>query len=127
MNFTDWELVKIGHPPAPWIVLEDSTWDAMISALAGADNLVRHRQDGKQVAEEDQEIIDSTIDEYLVAAGLPPRPRGYVWFLRPPPGLPTLRSLHERLNEEINERNPRASLPGELRELLRTSLHRLYS
>jgi hypothetical protein len=127
MNYTDWELVKAEHPPAPWIALEDSPWDAMISALAGADNLVRHQQDEKPVAEEDQEIIGNTIDEYLVAAGLTPRPRGYVWFLRPPPELPTLWSLHEYLNEYINERNPQASFPGELRELLQASLHRLYS
>ena len=124
---TNWDLVRVERPPALWITLEDSTWDAMISALAGLDNLVRNQQDDKPLSEEDQEIVDSTIDEYLVAAGLSPRPRGYVWFLRPPRGMPTLRSLHERLNTDISEKSPEASLPGELRELVQASLRHLYS
>lgn len=95
--------------------------------IAGEGNVLRQQRGEGPVNEKDQEIIDSTIDEYLVAAELPPRPRGYAWFLRPPSGLPTLRSLHERLNEDNSERNPHESLPGELRELIEASLHRFYS
>jgi hypothetical protein len=33
----------------------------------------------------DLDSIDDDIDSYLADAGLPPRPRGYDWFIRRPP------------------------------------------
>lgn len=127
MNETNWELVRVSPPRFPWIELEESTWDAMISALACEENVLRQLRNDSEINEDDQEIIDSTIDAYLVAADLPPRPRGYTWFLRPPPGLPNLESLHKNLNEYINERSPQASLPTELREIVEACLRQLYS
>ncbi|MFC8411766.1 DUF5956 family protein [Arthrobacter sp. NPDC057259] len=32
-----------------------------------------------------QTLIDDTIDEYLAAADIPPRPRGFDWYIRTPP------------------------------------------
>ena len=126
MNRLEWELVRVSPPPSGWIELEDSTWDATVSALAGEENVLRRLRNGSRINLDDQEIVDSTIDAYLAAADFPPRPRGYDWFLRPPPGLPTLRELHANLNEYIDERNPQASLPNELSELIKASLRELY-
>lgn len=126
MSRPDWELVRVSLPPSGWMELEDSTWDALVAALAGEENVVRRRRNGSRTDLDDQEIIDDTIDAYLAAADIPPRPRGYDWFLRPPPGVPTLRDLHTNLNEHIGRRNPQASLPHELRELIRASLLELY-
>ncbi|MBT2597517.1 DUF5956 family protein [Arthrobacter sp. ISL-72] len=127
MDWIDWELVKVSAPPFEWIQLEDSTWDALISALAGERNVLRQLRSGRGIKADDQEIIDSTIDEHLAAAKIPHRPRGYDWFLRPPPGLPNLPALHKNLNEYIGAKNPRASHPRELRELVEAGLRLLYS
>lgn len=127
MNQLDWQLFQVAPPPSSWIKLEDSTWDALISALAGEDNVLRRLRNGSRINVDDQEIIDSTIDAYLAAADIPPRPRGYDWFLRPPPALRTLPALQSNLNEYIGERNPQASLPSELRELVAAYLRELYS
>jgi hypothetical protein len=126
MNRPDWELFRVSLPPSGWMELEDSTWDALVAALAGEENVLRRRRNGSRTDLDDQEIIDDTIDAYLAAADIPPRPRGYDWYLRPPPGVPTLRDLHTKLNEYIGRRNPQASLPQELRELIRASLRELY-
>ena len=37
------------------------------------------------LTEADLDSIDDDIDSYLADAGLPPRPRGYDWFIRRPP------------------------------------------
>lgn len=124
---TEWDLVKVSSPPARWFELEDSTWDALISAMAGEENLLRRLHQSKTFSDDDQETIDGFIDEHLAAADLPPRPRGYEWFLRPPPGAVSLQALHEELNEFIRKHSPQASHPQDLCGLVKAFLHRLYS
>jgi hypothetical protein len=124
---TEWDLVQVSSPPAGWFELEDSTWDALITAMAGEKNLLRGLHQSNAFYDDDQEIIDGFIDEHLAAADLPPRPRGYEWFLRPPPGPSNLQALHEELNEFIRKHSPQASHPQELCELVKAFLHRLYS
>jgi hypothetical protein len=41
MYAVDWELVKESQPPPGWFELEDNTWDALISALAGGKMCIR--------------------------------------------------------------------------------------
>lgn len=127
MTGIEWDLVKVSSPPAGWFELEDSTWDALISAMAGEENILRRLHQSKPFSNDDQEIVDGLIDEHLAAADLPPRPRGYEWFLRPPPGPSSLQALQEELNEFIRKHSPRASHPLELRDLVKAFLHRLYS
>jgi Family of unknown function (DUF5956) len=124
---TEWDLVKVSSPPAGWFALEDSTWDALISAMAGEENLLRRLHQSKAFFDGDQGVIDGFIDEHLAAADVPPRPRGYEWFLRPPPRPSSLQSLHEDLNEFIRQHSPQASHPQELCALVKAFLHRLYS
>lgn len=130
MYAVDWELVKESQPPPGWFELEDNTWDALISALAGEENVVRRKRISTRINDDDQEVIDSFTDEYLAAADVPLRPHGYDWFLRPPRGLPDLNAVHTRVNRFIGERLPRAfpALPPEkARELVGSVLRRLYS
>lgn len=127
MNRVNWELVKVSEPPPGWFALEDSTWDALISAMAGEENVVRRKRAASGIDEEDQAIIDSTTDEYLVAADLPTRPHGYDWFLRPPPALPDLETLHNRINTLITASEPEAFFPDDARELVEAALRNLYS
>ena len=127
MHRVNWELVEVSEPPPGWFELEDSTWDALISATAGEENVVRRKRTASGINEHDQEIIDSTTDEYLVAADVPTRPHGYDWFLRPPPELPNLDALHSRVNMFIAEREPQAFPPEKARELVEAALQKLYS
>ncbi len=126
MNRTNWELVEVAEPPSGWIKLEDSTWDALIAGLAGNGNVVRCLRDASGISGRDQGIIDSTIDDHLAAADIPPRPRGYDWYLRPPRDVPDLRVLHGHLNEYISMNNPEVRLPLHLREVLEAALLHLY-
>jgi hypothetical protein len=62
-----------------------------------------HERDGrkwfesKPRSEDDQRSIDDDIDEYLAAAGLPPRPRGFRWFIEVPPGVPNADEFWRRI------------------------------
>ncbi|WP_442859043.1 DUF5956 family protein [Arthrobacter sp. CAN_A212] len=127
MSTFDWESVRVSVPPAGWVELEDSTWDALISARAGAGNVLRQVRDGSRFRADDQEVVDRTIDEYLGAAGIPPRPRGYAWFLRLPQGITNQRAFQQDLNTFITNSDPTASLPGDLSVLVSSFLQRSYS
>lgn len=127
MYRVDWELVKVSQRPPGWFELEDSTWDALISAVAGEENLVRQKRTTSGLGEDDQVIVDSTTDTYLTDADVPSRPHGFDWFLRPPAEIPDLGALHKRLNAFIDQRNTHASLPLELRELLEVALRQMYA
>lgn len=127
MTAFDWESIRVSARPAGWVELEDSTWDALISARAGAGNVVRQVRDGSRARADDQEVVDSTIDEYLGAAGIPPRPRGYAWFLRLPQGISSQRAFYQDLNAFITNSDPTASLPNDLSVLVSSFLQRSYS
>jgi hypothetical protein len=102
-----WEQIPEGPRADGWIEIAETGWDAMISWFAGPDNIRREargprtemvkvsceKSDGAVIAweepitEDDVRAIEDDIDAYLRDAGLPPRPRGYRWFLRLPDGL----------------------------------------
>jgi hypothetical protein len=127
MHRVNWELIEVSEPTPGWFELEDSSWDALISATAGEENVVRRKRRSLAITEQDQEIIDTTTDEYLVAADIPARPHGYDWFLRPPPELPYLDALHSKINMIIAERAPQAFSPEKAHELVEAALRKLYS
>ncbi|MBT2535634.1 DUF5956 family protein [Arthrobacter sp. ISL-69] len=105
MNNDPWASAELGEAPAGWILATENGWGALVVWAAGQGNFVRvraaagdrlgtvvHRfQTGSAqlepfvLTEADLESIDDDIDSYLAAAELPPRPRGYDWFIRRPP------------------------------------------
>jgi hypothetical protein len=100
-----WSDVPEAEPAAAWVELAENGWGALMGWAAGAENLRRHPSSyaGRTVTGHtehagvrrhfvepftaaDQEGVDDDIDAYLREAGLPPRPRGYRWFIRVPGG-----------------------------------------
>jgi hypothetical protein len=50
----------------------------------------------------DQRTVDEAVDDYLRDAGLPPRPRGYRWFIASPLGLAPDADVIDLLSRQIN-------------------------
>ncbi|WP_254678558.1 DUF5956 family protein [Arthrobacter sp. 24S4-2] len=104
MNKDPWASPELTEAPAGWILATENGWGALVLWAAGQGNFVRipladrSRQgiivhqfpDGSErrtryvPTEADLDSIDDDIDTYLADAELPPRPRGYDWFIRPP-------------------------------------------
>ncbi|KUM37510.1 DUF5956 family protein [Arthrobacter sp. EPSL27] len=104
MNEDAWACPELAEAPAGWILATENGWGALTVWAAGAGNFVRvpvagrarqgnvvHRwPDGIErtevftLTEADLASIEDDIDAYLADAELPPRPRGYDWFIRPP-------------------------------------------
>ncbi|WP_144670371.1 DUF5956 family protein [Arthrobacter sp. U41] len=100
-----WSDVQEGEPSASWAELPENGWGALMGWAAGRDNLRRcpssdagrtvtgyiEDASGRTPFEEpftaaDREGVDDDIDMYLGDAGVPPRPRGFVWMIRVPDG-----------------------------------------
>lgn len=90
----------------PYLELSENGWGAVIAEIADPDRVRRaplnlddytttvvHMRDGRERSvsqprsEADQRSIDDEIDDYLAAAHLAPRSRGFRWFLEVPPGV----------------------------------------
>jgi hypothetical protein len=104
MNKDPWACPELAEVPAGWILATENGWGALAVWAAGAGNVVRvpvadrerhgtvvhRRADGSERRESfvltkaDLTLIDDDLDTYLAAAELPPRPRGYDWFIRRP-------------------------------------------
>jgi hypothetical protein len=100
-----WSEVQEGEPSASWVELPDNGWGALMGWAAGPDNLRRspssdegrtvtghiehaHRRTLFEVpfTAADREGVDDDVDMYLRDAGVPQRPRGFVWRIRVPDG-----------------------------------------
>lgn len=100
-----WSEVQEGGPSTSWVELPENGWGALMGWAAGRDNLRRSPSSdvGRTVTgyiedahgrtpfvepftAADRESIDDDIDMYLRDAGVPPRPRGFVWMIRVPHG-----------------------------------------
>ena len=104
MSRDQWACPEPAVAPAGWILATENGWGALAVWAAGAGNFVRvpiagrerhgvvvdRRADGSErrelfvLTEADLTSIDDDIDTYLADAALPPRPRGYDWFIRRP-------------------------------------------
>lgn len=104
MSDDPWGAGQASAAPEGWIPATENGWGALVVWAAGPLNVVRvaaaprNREtvvvtgysDGREVrkasrlTDADLESIDDDIDSYLAEAGLPPRPRGFDWYLRPP-------------------------------------------
>ncbi|GGJ36404.1 DUF5956 family protein [Paenarthrobacter histidinolovorans] len=101
-----WECTELQEPPKDWIRATENGWGALVVWAAGPGNVTRVRSapddrygsiarlpgDGERsqqflLTEADLSSIDDDIDAYLADAGIPPRPRGFNWFIRRPSGI----------------------------------------
>jgi len=108
MSKDPWACPELAEAPDGWILATENGWGALAVWAAGADNFVRvptaarerhgtvvhRRADGSErreffvLTKADETSIDDDIDTYLEDAELPPRPRGYDWFIRRPMRIP---------------------------------------
>ncbi|MFS8095779.1 hypothetical protein LFM09_01450 [Lentzea alba] len=101
---SSWDEAKVVEEvPAGYVELTENGFGAMVGWLAGMRNVVRlpdspglHTTritgpDGaryeRERSQEEQDVVDDDIDEYLRDCGLPHRPRGFQWFARLPEGV----------------------------------------
>lgn len=104
MTNDSWECAEVSEAPQGWILATENGWGALVVWAAGPGNFLRvpkakgdrfgsivHRlpDGGEQrepslLTEADLSSIDDDIDFYLADADLPPRPRGFDWYIRPP-------------------------------------------
>lgn len=76
--------------------------------------------------EADQDLIDDGVNGFLAEAGLPPRPRGYVWFLAAPQtGAWT--SLWRVIADNERAIPSRAPTAGEAAAAIDSAVRRLYT
>ncbi|MFJ4026953.1 DUF5956 family protein [Paenarthrobacter sp. NPDC089989] len=73
-----------------------------------------------------QKEIDDTIDEYIAGASIPPRPRGFNWYLRLPSGK-SLEDLDHQLNEGIRLGASIAPTPIEVLRVFQETTKRFYA
>jgi hypothetical protein len=143
-----WECIEITQPTAElWAELDETGWDAVIAWSARPQNLGRIRSSdaGRTVSvtctrggvvesfeeaftENDRKTVDDSVDEYLGAAGIPPRPRGYRWFIRVPSAYPSAQAFLEDVYRAIHSaESPGQAHPAKLRPIIRTVVQRFYT
>ncbi|MHA7146537.1 DUF5956 family protein [Arthrobacter sp. TmT3-37] len=141
-----WNQVRESARLEGWTEATANGWGALIAWVAGPANTcrapaaVRHRHtevlvmtDGIVVrqpsllSDDDLASIDDDIDTYLAAAGVPPLPRCYAWFIRRPAQCDTDAAFWSAINQGVQEAAPDAVEPLELRLVVDGVLRALYS
>lgn len=99
-----WVCTELLEPPKGWIPVIENGWGALVLWAAGPRNFVRVRQASRErfgsmlqrlpggveqsttflLSEVDLASVDDDIDIYLAEADIPPRPRGFDWYIRRP-------------------------------------------
>jgi Family of unknown function (DUF5956) len=141
-----WECIEVTQPTDEWAELDETGWDAVIAWFVGPPNLGRfpNSDAGRTVSvtcvrggvveqfeevftEDDRRTVDETIDEYLVDAGIPPRPRGYRWFIRVPSAHTSAEAFHDDVHKAINSAEaPGTAHPANWCPLIETVVRRFY-
>lgn len=140
-----WNDVPEAEASDSWAELTENGWGALIGWAAGKENLGRRRSSDagrtvtgfterrgvKQFFEEpftaaDRQMVDDDIDEYLAEAGIPPRPRGYVWMIRVPEAYASPRDFMAAVDLEILKAAGSLVYPAELRPVFEAVLRTFY-
>lgn len=140
-----WNEFSTKPPQAGFVLLPENGWEALVLAVAGPGRGARYpkRRVQKEISvvtttagsttakkvpftDEDQEIIDDFLDEYLVAAGFEPRPRGYDWFLRLPNGITSFDELNVLFHAALAGENA-GGHPAQLRPVFEQVIANLYT
>ena len=128
-----WDEVKTLDVPAGWAELDENGWHALLAWAAGSENARRRPSTdvGRTVwaASEragvitgpwrepftvhDRDIIEDGVNGYLEDAGVPPRPRGYTWFVRVAPAGVDPAAFVASLSESVLEAPPEILMPNQ--------------
>ncbi|SER40308.1 hypothetical protein SAMN05216188_11132 [Lentzea xinjiangensis] len=65
------------------LALPDNGFQLLLAWVAGPRRVVRT----PVPVHPDQDVVDTFVNSYLVEAGVPPRPRGFAWYLDLPAGV----------------------------------------
>lgn len=141
-----WEQVRDGSmPTGGWVEATANGLGALVCWVAGPANTCRrpaavrdrHTEvlvltNGATVrqpsvlSDADLGSIDEDIDTYLAAAGVPPVPRGYAWFIRRPGACASDQSFWAAINRGMAEVGSEAREPLDHRLALNSVLQDLY-
>jgi hypothetical protein len=141
-----WTDVPVAEPSRFWVELPENGWSAVMGWAAGPGNLRRHTSSdtgrtvtgysetpgGRESFEEPltaahREGIDDDIDQYLQDADLPPRPRGYSWYIRVPDGHASPESFLTDVDEAVLQASGDAVHPRQLRPIFEAVLSDFYA
>gem|GEM_PF-5455434 len=119
---------------APGAEFPESGWGALLCWIAGPDNVARvsrlpedvgvtrvevvtggaSARSERATTDDERNLVDDSIDEYLAEAGVPARPRGYRWYARQ--GAPDPAAWSRALQDAVDA-DGRPSDPHRVREL----------
>ncbi len=128
-----------------WAELEESGWDALIGWCAGSGNLAykdlndagrsvlvvtvhdgHHAERREPFGLGDRNIVDEAVNSYLAEAEIPPRPSGYRWFIRIPPGYSSGPEFIARIDSLLLPRADGTPRPHDWLPLVKETMSELY-
>lgn len=141
-----WDEVRILDDQAGWAEVDENGWGTLLAWVAGPENARRcpTSDDGRTVrvvierpgvpdqrtvepfTAYDRDLVEDGINPYLEQAGVPPRPRGYIWFIRVWPPDHTAEEFLQRVNESVLTAPPEVVLPVQWREQMESVLAEVY-
>ena len=147
MGIMEWDQVSQGRPGDEWLVATENGLGVMAAWAAGTVNVRKmpvddqgrtvvvecHDSDGhvrawtEQFTVADRELVDEEIESYLLDAGVPLPPRGWVWLIRRPVIFRDDRQLWAHLNQRIAQHASPVPRPSEIAPLLQRAMAELYA
>lgn len=145
MSPTSWDEVPDGAHSSEWAEVPETGWGMLAAWAAGTENICKLPADdtGREVrvtietggvtetrmepfTVNDRRTIDESVEDYLRDAGVPPPPRGYVWLMRIPPGVPSEEALSREINRGITAAAPGAVNPADIASIMVRIIDVLY-
>lgn len=147
MESVDWDEVCEGRPGGGWLIATENGMGALTAWAAGTDNVRKMAVDdtGRTVIVEchepggtiqawpeafsaaDRGIVDDSAESYLVDAGVPVPPRGWVWLIRRPVMFDDDRQFWGHLNQQIVRQASLVQHPSELAPIIQRTMAGLYA
>lgn len=141
-----WDDFESLDEPAGWAEVSENGWGAMLAWAAGPENTCRQpaTDDGRTTrttverpgrppehstepfTEADRDQIEEGINTYLEAAGVPPRPPGYTWYIRVWPPSLTATEFLAQVNTDVNTGPEGGVTPEGWHKQMETVLTKIY-
>jgi hypothetical protein len=141
-----WDVPEVDQPPDTFSEVPEG-WLALVAWAVGPENLRRmprprerdatrtvrvvitsgdeERRSRVPFSASDRLSVDESAEDTLRRCGLPPQPRGYVWFVRNPPGLGLEDVIRAVSTEDLHEALARE--PHRVARLARDAAAALYA
>ena len=142
-----WDDFRTLDDQSGWVEVDENGWGTLLAWVAGPENARRRAttDDGRTVrvvveragipdqhsaepfTARDRDLIEDGINPYLEEAGVPPRPRGYTWFIRVTPTGLTAEEFLEQVNSSVLNAPPEVVMPRQWRERMEAVLSEVYA